>query len=256
MNAAKQNLIVSTDPIIKKAMAYLNQNPILHIDMIEALRHSRADILFASEQGVLLRHTARGRLLLSAGHDEAADMILKRAGTFDIIVARYPGCERVLEQSYGLTEKVPCIQHAFMQPTAPEISEHELKKQHIRFQTLDRTWLPFVRDNYSLGLDDDYLGERLDNQQIFGIFVSGQIAGFAGFHTEGSLGMLEILPDWRRRGYACLLQSHLTRLRLCLGFVPFTQVKAGNQASLALQKKCGYTPADMPVTWMFKPRDT
>ena len=35
---------------------------------------------------------------------------------------------------------------------------------------------------------------------FFGAFVDGQLAGFVGEHSEGSMGMLEIFPAYRRRG--------------------------------------------------------
>ncbi|MFQ7452543.1 MAG: GNAT family N-acetyltransferase [Flavonifractor plautii] len=35
---------------------------------------------------------------------------------------------------------------------------------------------------------------------MLGAFVDGTLAGFAGFHGEGSIGLLEVLPAYRRRG--------------------------------------------------------
>ena len=63
--------------------------------------------------------------------------------------------------------------------------------------------------------------------------------------------MLEILPDYRRRGIGEALAIQATNRHLRLGLTPFSQIKAGNLASLAMQKKLGYTVSDELVCWIF-----
>ena len=84
----------------------------------------------------------------------------------------------------------------------------------------------------------------------FGAFVGGALAGFIGTHAEGSMGMLEIFPEYRRRGLGCALEAGLIRRLLERGEIPFCQVIEGNEASMRLQEKLGMTFSDEPVYWM------
>ena len=62
-------------------------------------------------------------------------------------------------------------------------------------------WAPYVCEHYS---KSDIGGLEHIRQAIgagmLGAFVDGTLAGFAGFHGEGSIGLLEVLPAYRRRG--------------------------------------------------------
>lgn len=232
------------------ALKYLSRDQILHIDMLEALRHNQADILIADETGVLLRHHHRGLLLMSASDEQSARDILGSQDEADAIVARQDFCPALSDELLGLDYPVPCIQHAYLYKQPLPLPPIDAKVKPLLPHDLD-----FVAEHYSLGLDNDYILERLQKGAIYGIYHQGDLAGFAGFHAEGSMGMLEILPAWRRLGLGYYLQSYMTNLALMQGRIPYNQVKAGNEISLRLQKKGGFTAANQPVFWLLRSRD-
>lgn len=86
---------------------------------------------------------------------------------------------------------------------------------------------------------------------MWGLFDNGTLAGFIGMHDEGSMGLLEILPEYRRRGYGYLLEGCLIRLHLECGWVPFCHVVEGNDASMRLQEKLGMTFSELPAIWVY-----
>ena len=53
--------------------------------------------------------------------------------------------------------------------------------------------------------------------------------------------MLEVFPAWRRQGWGFVLESAKIRGTLDRGEVPWCEVFAGNEASLALQERLGLT---------------
>ena len=87
---------------------------------------------------------------------------------------------------------------------------------------------------------------------MLGAFVDGTLAGFAGFHGEGSIGLLEVLPAYRRRGLGEALLRGAVRLALERGQYAFGQVLIDNAPSLALQKKVGMTLSEQPLYWLFR----
>lgn len=82
------------------------------------------------------------------------------------------------------------------------------------------------------------------------LMLIGAIAGLAGFHEEGSIGMLEVLPAYRRRGVGEALLRGAVRLALERGQYAFGQVFTDNQASLALQRKVGMSVSQERLFWL------
>ncbi len=78
---------------------------------------------------------------------------------------------------------------------------------------------------------------------MLGAFVDGTLAGFAGFHGEGSIGLLEVLPAYRRRGLGgSAAPGGRCSLALERGQYAFGQVLIDNAPSLALPEKGGHDP--------------
>ena len=97
----------------------------------------------------------------------------------------------------------------------------------------------------------DYLLERSRAGELWGIYEDGKLAGFMGLHEEGSMGILAILPEFRRRGLASVLESWVIGQQLKRGQVPYGHVIDGNEASTALQQSLGLTKAELPAIWVF-----
>lgn len=95
-----------------------------------------------------------------------------------------------------------------------------------------------------------YLSERMETGTVFGVYLEGELAGFAGTHQEGSMGMLTVLPEYRRRGLGLYLEKLSIARALERGWLPFGQIAHGNEASLALQRSAGMILSERQVCWM------
>ena len=73
--------------------------------------------------------------------------------------------------------------------------------------------------------------------------ADGAFVGYMGIHTDGSMGMLAVFPDYRRLGYAEELERFILSKILAEGRTPFCQIAPDNAASLTLQQKLGLTQA-------------
>jgi GNAT superfamily N-acetyltransferase len=112
----------------------------------------------------------------------------------------------------------------------------------------DAVW---VNENYrNIPEELDYVRLLLEKGLITGAYVGGRCAGFIGRHSEGSIGLLEVLPEFRRRGIAEALLSDAINRELALGHIPFGQVVWDNGPSLALQKKVGSEISEGHLYWM------
>lgn len=98
----------------------------------------------------------------------------------------------------------------------------------------------------------DYVREHLEEFGLYGAFLDEKLVGYIGRHPEGSLGILQVMPEYRRRKIAKALETYMINLSLEIGHVPFTEVVVGNEKSVALQESLGLCFAKGLIYWMEK----
>lgn len=149
------------------------------------------------------------------------------------------------KRRFGFTDENPCSQWAYTLPTAPSDGGCDIR-------ILERRDVALAASHYHM-IDDaaGYFNECIDREWIWGLYENDRLAGFIGLHPEGSMGMLEILPEFRRKHYGYALEAHLIGVHLQRGWVPYCHVVDGNTASLSLQAKLGLTKAELPAIWVF-----
>ena len=115
---------------------------------------------------------------------------------------------------------------------------------------MDDSFFDVVASTYHTVDSPEYIHERLNSGEVFGAFVDGQITGFCGYHDDGSIGMLEVLPEYRGRKIGKALEVYVLNHARRRGFIPYGQVVPGNEISTALQKSIGLYQSKSPIYWM------
>ena len=220
----------------------------VHIDMLEVLQLPASRVLAANENGVLIKH---GDLMMLAHKQHKASgflplMTRELAQMPDqLFVLHSDELKATLERDFGFQTVMEC-RHAiycsdkpipFTLPDGAEI------------RPLNASHADFVHAHYHMVDDLSYIRERIE-AGMFGIFLGGELAGFAGTHEERPMGLLEILPKFQRLGLAYALEAHLINSLLAQGRVPFCQVALYNEASTRLQQKLGLTISDHIIYWL------
>lgn len=238
---------------MKNPKEYLERDRLLHADMLDALRNSEYKTLYSEDDGVLLYLEREHYYSLSAKNSECTKRLCRFIDRDDwfMILAHQPDFIPKIFEMTGEMRTLPCWQVCYRKeepPKAPELPG-------VEFKDLDASWLDFVVENYShSGGDSEYIAERIEEGMI-GAFVDGCCAGFIGCHGEGSMGLLEVLPEYRRRGIGEALEARMINRKLEHGRIPYDHVVVGNEKSKALQNKLGMSFARGVVTWLFKNED-
>lgn len=79
---------------------------------------------------------------------------------------------------------------------------------------------------------------------------NGELIGFIGTHGDGSMGMLEVLPQYRRHHIGEELEKRLITKIIAAGKTPFCHIIEGNEKSMNLQKKLGGTLCENKVAFL------
>ena len=228
------------------ALAFLNRNKLLYLDMLEPIRRGSAELLYTAEDGVLLYDRLAEAHMLGADSRQALDRMLPLMEGCDILTGHHLWYKEELAARFSLKTEQICRQAAWMEaaPPAPLPFGGELR-------LLDRSWAPWVYAHYSHAFGGVEYMEGAMDRGMLGAFVDGTPAGFAGFHIEGAIGMLEVLPPYRRRGIGEALLRGVVSLALSRGQYAYGQVFTDNAPSLALQRKAGMAVSQEILFWLF-----
>ena len=95
--------------------------------------------------------------------------------------------------------------------------------------------LEYVKNTYNNGNEKKEVEEAFNTNNLLGYYENGKLIGFIGRHMDGSIGMLYVKEEFRKKGYGSII------LKSVYSFwnnqVPFTHVKIGTTASENLHKK-------------------
>ena len=234
----------------QEILAYLERDKTLRIDMIETIRRKNGKILYAAPDAVLLCKMDRFYLLVS-DTVEAGLKALKAAPESSCLFVAHNGPSRD-----AVFKAFPFINHASACWQAyypgrdpipvPDVCE-------IRPFPLDQ--VPFLMSVYDPDGHIERYTESVKRGDVLAAYRDGEIAGFIGFHSDGSGGMLEVLPKFRRLGIGSALEIALHNLALSRGWTPYGQIYTTNDASRKLQESLGMVISDGEIYWMYEKRE-
>jgi len=232
------------------AIKTLSKDFLLNVDMLECMRRGSAEILFASDEAVLLIDIPSQIYMISTQNAEISTTLVNRLpDNISIIAAHDKFSYDLLTKRFNFNETMIChntvYTKKFPMQTQGSILEIKLLTQEHK---------DIIIRNYSKikTVDSVYIENRLKANVMFGAFIDNDLCGFIGSHEEGSIGMLEVLPKYRGKGIGAALQIAATNDALYNQRYPYGQVVETNSASTALQKKLGFELSKNKVYWLIK----
>lgn len=222
------------------------RDPALYADMDWYLKTGEWEIACDGDAAIWLRWKRGWLHAIAALNAGEARRLLARIPDGDALVLR--GCAGLREpaEKAGFNGCHPCVQVVYEKKTPVAVST-ELTIRHP-----DEADFPKFAESYELADSEAELRADFSREDFLGGYLGAELVGYAGLHGEGSMGLLHVFPAYRRRGYAEALYGTLINNQLKKGRLPFAQIIEGNDASLALQRKLGFTVAREPVFWLWR----
>ena len=211
---------------------------IAYADIIDTLGMEGSEILHFSESGIAVLNPSS--TLMAASFSSDASWI---APFLDARLIAAHGIELygyLQENGYRVEE--PCFLYVY-EGNAFNDTGYDIRPLDMEYAEKAAS---FYHDE--LG----YISSRIAAGRLWGIFSEGELAGFGGFHEEGAMGMLEILPDFRRHSFGERLERFLIDKAIEEGRTAYCNVYASNAASSSLQRKLGLACSAIMTWWMWK----
>lgn len=224
----------------------MNLNSIDYVVFDKMIKRGTAKILEDADNALFIYDTRSEGYYLACEDVNLGMNILDKYADRDIhlmMVTNMLIGEKAYEK-YSFDGKYDCFQFAYYGGNVDEDS-------CITTRTATKEDIPFLLDNYDL-ISAEEITKLVSIGNIELAYAGSDLVGFMGEHLEGSMGLLYILPEHRRNGYASALEKHLIKINLDKGFVPYGHVVKDNIASIELQKRLGFTQSKKLIRWMWK----
>ena len=216
----------------------------LGIDRV--LKRGSGEIIAETDHTLLVRDTVSEALMLACEDAAEGLALLDRHAGRDcglLMVSDYALGLAAFER-YGFSEKLACYQVAYY-------GEKPSADSRLAVRTADENDLPMLTETYHL-ISPEEMKKVIRRGSILLGYDGDRLVGFISEHLEGSMGLLYVFPEYRRRGFGSALQTHYIVKAMENGYVPFGQVEKSNWKSLKLQQKIGMARSDNLIVWMWR----
>ena len=221
-------------------------DPACYEEMVQGIVRGYAQDVDAQQDGVMFYHAAAKTYMMAFRTHERLEQMLGRidGDSPDLTLhGEIDGADmRRIGERFGIPHSQRMRQYAYY-GALPE------PETGLDIRPLGLGELDFVYENYGHA-SREYVKGRLEAGVMLGAYADGALAGFIGEHTEGAMGLLHVMPEYRRRGVGFALERAAIRHTMLRGFTPYGQVFEENAASHALQTRLGMTAAEGPVLWL------
>lgn len=223
---------------MQNAIDILTQDHYLNYPLIYALKHG-AELIGANEHGAAI-YRYRPDFMLLAGPNPLE--LVRDAPKPDLIELIGSQSVEAVAAHFGLDENLECYQYCYPHQSI----ESGLDLEPIGLEDRD-----FVLEHYDR-LEPEEVEQAILEERIFGMHDNGKLFAFIGLHKDHAMGMLRVMPEYRRQGWGERLERALTAKVLSMGELPYGHVFTSNDASIRLQEKLGFVRCSDKVYWMWK----
>lgn len=226
------------------ALQYLEIDELLHVGLIEPILHGTAEILYAAPDGVFLKEKRSGAFMLSMQNDLVGKTLLEKQKGISLLCLCQKGFVDIAAHVFNYVNVLECYQSVYPGKKLIKCSSN----LEIRLPTYAE--LKTIKQYY----------EKISEEELDMLFQLGNLyvgiyeqkfIGFIGRHLEGSIGLLNVFPEYRGNGFGKTLEIYLINKLLEQGCRPYCQVESANHESLSLQNKLGFEISKGTLFWMF-----
>lgn len=227
---------------------FLNKDYLLNIDIIVALQMNIATVEYFSNNAILVYLPKSEAYYIYSPNNNEEETFDHITRPYFSITTRNRTIEEKIKQRFDLYHyNGHC--HNIVWSSKKHIT---IINDICTIKTLTVDNVKQVASVYKLYDATEEITENILNKNMLGAFIDDKLVGFVGYHSEGAMGMLEVLPEYRKMGIGKILASSMINKVIDDGYTPFGQVFETNTASIELNKKLGFEFSVPDIIWLCK----
>ena len=220
----------------RRALDVLAGAPLAAHPIREAIRRGIGEVVYADAGCVFLRRGPYEQVVWAPSRKRGR-MVLRTLAHSEHLMVLGSNIVRDAARVLGFRTAAPCHLAVY------EKGEPLPVDPALDIRTLDASYAETIYDTYSHPeyLTGNEVEQMLARGLVLGGFEDGRLAGYVSEQPLGSIGMLEVFPEFQGRGWATALESAMINEQLAKGYAPWCEVWPDNKAAIALQEKLGLT---------------
>ena len=215
-----------------------------HFAIVDYVLSHGAEILYAQKDGVLAYFCGIHVLFGTSGVG-LTNCLSKIEKSSCLVCSSQEESVAVMEKFTNFKRSKPCYQLLYRKAeglTLPQGSEVEA------LLPTDEN-IDLVTDTYTLGFAREDIKRLMQNFTFYATKTDGELSGYIGRHDEGSIGLLEISPKFRRMGLGAFLVSYIANSLIEKGEIAYCNIDTTNEKSVKMHRKMGYEMPKGLVYW-------
>ncbi|MBQ8726206.1 MAG: GNAT family N-acetyltransferase [Clostridia bacterium] len=214
-----------------------------HFALADFVLTKGAQILYAEQDGLLAYFCDIHVLFGASGKGlENALSLVDKASCF---VCSSPAEGDAVNAKFGFSMQKPCYQILYEKPFGALLPENTVVKP---LPPTDEN-IDFVTATYTLGFAREDIKRLMSDYTFYATYTGGELSGYIGRHDEGSIGLLEIFPKFRRMGLGAFLVDYMVERLTKDGEIAYCNIETTNEKSLKMHLKMGFVPSKNLVYW-------
>lgn len=152
--------------------------------------------------------------------------------------------DSLIKDKFKLNKVISAYQYSYLKDNITQINNPKVK-----IKSIDIRYLDFIIANYKAPVTKEYLINRLKANVFIGAFIEDEIVGFAGIHSEGTIGFVKVIEQYRRMKIGTMLETTLIANLLEHNEIVYLQVECNNFESMKFHEKLGFKKSNEIVCW-------
>ncbi|HBF86226.1 MAG TPA: hypothetical protein DDW54_00945 [Clostridiales bacterium] len=221
-----------------------SDRPFAHIEYF--LEEKETEILYAEKDGLLLVYGGIP-VIFGTKDGETAERILKILK--DPVILTCSSEEEICaaKRLFPYMNRVKRVRQVRYGDVKKPTDGYTAEKLAPTKENID-----FVFSTYSARYPREKIASLMRRFGFFAVRIDGKIAGYIGRHDEGSIGILEVMPEYRNRKIGSFLVYTAAEELKKEGKIAYAQIVESNEKSLNMHLKIGVVPSEKFIFWLEK----
>lgn len=231
---------------IKNALKILNKDRIRNVNLINFMKEYPIDSIHIEGNSVLVKgRSDQHWIYISSESEKEMNVLLKNLEEEERFFAIIEDWMLpMIVKDHKVVWKLSCLKLYF----PSEISLPKNKFKILKIASSNAEYI-YRNSNYQQYTSPEYIAERINKGIGLGIYEEGTLVAWILTHDDGAIGFLNVLMDYRGKGYAYELTIAMIKSLRSRGDIPFVHIEEDNRESMSLSTKMGFKK-DRLVHWL------
>lgn len=226
------------------ALEYLKKDYKKNCDLISflILPYIKYEFIYVSPKGVCFYIKNKDIHCISTDNKDISEQIVSLIDKCNNCACKTKWDYEAFNSKFKFRGVDECFQYIFKKDEKYKHEENILK--------LNESHIDFIIKNYSQSISEKELKELMSIFTFYGYYIDKDtLAGFVGRHADGEIGLLEVLPQYQRKGIGRKLMNEIVNEDS--EYIPYTQVLITNNVSNIFHNKLGAEKYKDTVYWCY-----